>query len=53
MNAVARGLLRVSPMVHVLGFHPTSIRVVNGITYGKTLPRLAMSYVVYFYRLLL
>ena len=40
MNVVARGLIRVSPMVHVLGFHPTCIKVVNGITQGLGKPSL-------------
>ena len=33
MNVVARGLFRVSPVVHMLGFHPTCNRVVNGIAH--------------------
>ena len=38
--AVARGLIRVSPVVHVLGFHPTCVRVVDEITQGLGKPSL-------------
>ena len=39
-KAVAHGLVQVSLMVHVLGFHPTCNRVVIGITQGLGKPSL-------------
>ena len=38
MNGMARGLVQVSTVVYVLGFHPTCIKVVNGITQGLGKP---------------